>query len=65
MATHPAVEAALLAELAGLGLAASPEAPQPGQIKWEHLAQVTVRLAGWLASWLASWRTVHAVLACI
>ncbi|WIA28825.1 hypothetical protein OEZ86_011354 [Tetradesmus obliquus] len=40
VATHPAVEAALLAELAGLGLAASPEAPQPGQIKWEHLAQL-------------------------
>jgi hypothetical protein len=40
VASHPAVEARLLAELAGLGLAASPEHPRPGQMQWEHLAQV-------------------------
>lgn len=40
IATHPEVEARVLAELAALGLAASPDKPQPGTMKWEHLAQV-------------------------
>jgi hypothetical protein len=40
VASHPAVEARLLQELASLGLAASPDNPQPAQMKWEHLAQV-------------------------
>ncbi|KAF6260940.1 cytochrome P450 [Scenedesmus sp. NREL 46B-D3] len=40
VASHPAVEARLLGELASLGLSAAPQQPQPAQLKWEHLAQL-------------------------
>lgn len=40
LATHPEAEAALCAELDGLGLLASPDRPQPAPLQWEHLSQL-------------------------
>jgi cytochrome P450 len=40
LATHPDAEAKLCAELATLGLLATPEKPVPNPLQWEHLAQV-------------------------
>eukprot|EP00775_Hariotina_reticulata_P003654 gene3654-3915_t len=40
LATHPDVEAKLCAELATLGLMATPDKPQPDPLQWEHLAQL-------------------------